>query len=42
MKKNKYIGIVMLAAGMFAATSCSDYADYNEVPVDNSGAGSQT
>lgn len=42
MKKKKYIGIAMLAAGMFAATSCSDFSDYNEVPVDNSGAGSQT
>ena len=33
MKKNKYIGIVMLAAGMFAAKSCSDYADYNAVSL---------
>ena len=32
MKKNKYIGILMLAATMLTATSCSDYNDYNSAP----------
>ena len=34
MKVNRYIGIAMMAAGMFAATSCSDFSDYNEVVPD--------
>ena len=42
MKQNKYIGIVMVAAGMLAATSCSDFSDYNDVPTDVSATGSQT
>lgn len=32
----------MLAAGLFAATSCSDFSDYNEVPVDAVASGNQT
>ena len=32
MKKNKYIGIMMLAAAMLTAASCTDYSDYNTVP----------
>ena len=32
MKANKYIGIMMLAAAMLTATSCTDYSDYNAVP----------
>jgi len=32
MKNNKYIGILMLAATMLTATSCSDYNDYNSAP----------
>ena len=32
MKKYKYIGILMLAAAMLTATSCSDYNDYNTAP----------
>ena len=32
MKKNKYIGILMLTATMLAAASCSDYNDYNTAP----------
>ena len=42
MKKNKYIGIAMMAAGMLAATSCSDFSDYNEVPVDAAASGNKT
>ena len=43
MKQNKYLGIVMMAAGLLAATSsCSDFSDYNDVPSDVSAAGSQT
>jgi hypothetical protein len=34
MKANKYIGIMMLAATMLTAASCTDYDDYNTVPVD--------
>ncbi|MBO5824817.1 MAG: fasciclin domain-containing protein, partial [Prevotella sp.] len=33
MKRFKYIGIMMMAAGMLTATSCSDFDDYNEVQV---------
>ncbi len=42
MKNNKYVGIAMMAVGMLAATSCSDYADYNDVPVDSQPAGNMT
>lgn len=34
MKTNKYLGITMLAATMLTAASCTDFDDYNEVPVD--------
>jgi len=34
MKVNKYIGIMMTAASMLVASSCTDFDDYNEVPVD--------
>ena len=34
MKQNRYIGALLLAAGLFASVSCSDYDDYNTVPVD--------
>lgn len=40
--RNKYIGIVMMAAGMLAATSCTDFDDYNEAPVDRIAAGNQS
>ena len=33
MKVNKYIGFMTLAATMLAV-SCSEYDDYNTVPVD--------
>jgi len=41
MKNNKYIGL-MMAAAMLAATSCSDFNDYNEVPSDALPEGNQT
>ena len=31
MKNIKYIGVAMMAAGMLAATSCTDFDDYNKV-----------
>ena len=34
MKKNKYIGVMVLAAGMLATASCSDFDDYNKVVAD--------
>lgn len=42
MKKNKYIGIIMLATGMFAIASCSDFDDYNTVPTDATSSANQT
>lgn len=42
MKRNRYIGIAMMAAGVLAATSCTDYSDYNETPVDQLATSSQT
>lgn len=42
MKKNKYIGIMMLAATMLTATSCSDFDDYNTVVEDVAPAANQT
>jgi len=42
MKRNKYIGYAMMAAGLFAASSCTDFADYNEVPVDERANANQT
>ena len=42
MKRDKYIGFAMMAAGMFAATSCSDFSDYNDTPTDAQAAGVST
>ncbi|MBP3849437.1 MAG: fasciclin domain-containing protein [Prevotella sp.] len=42
MKKNKYIGMMMLAATMLTATSCSDFDDYNKAVVDTVPAANQT
>ena len=42
MKRNKYIGLTMMAAAMFAATSCTDFRDYNEAPADAVSSGNQT
>jgi len=42
MKKNKYIGILMLAATMLTAASCSDFDDYNKEVADATVAGNQT
>jgi len=41
MKQKKYIGL-MLAAGMLAAASCSDFKDYNEVKTDSQTASANT
>ena len=42
MKKYKYIGIMMMAATMLTATSCSDFNDYNKEIADLTPAGNQT
>ena len=42
MKKNRYIGITMLAATLLAAASCTDYDDYNSVPEDALPAANKT
>lgn len=34
MKKSKYLGMAMMAAGLLAATSCTDFSDYNEVSTE--------
>ena len=34
MKVNKYIGIMMMAAIVLVASSCTDFDDYNEMPTD--------
>lgn len=34
MKVNKYIGVMLVAITMLAASSCTDFDDYNEVPMD--------
>ena len=34
MKVNKYIGMMMTAALVLTASSCTDFDDYNKVPVD--------
>ena len=42
MNKIKYIGMAMMAAGMLAATSCTDFSDYNEARTDAQATGNQT
>ena len=42
MKKNKYMGILMLAATMLTATSCSEFDDYNKEIADATPSGNQT
>ena len=42
MKKIKYIGMMMLAATMLTATSCSEFDDYNKEIADATPAGNQT
>lgn len=34
MKKSKYIGMAVMAAGMLATVSCTDFDDYNKVSAD--------
>lgn len=42
MKRTRYIGLMMMAASMVAATSCSDFDDYNEGPLDTSASANKT
>jgi hypothetical protein len=42
MKTKKYIGLMMMAAGMLAASSCSDFDDYNTVKSDVTSSANQT
>ena len=42
MKSNIYIGMAMLAAGMLAMASCTDFDDYNEARSDASAMGNLT
>ncbi len=42
MKRNRYIGLTMMAASLLVATSCTDFNDYNEAPVDQKASGNQT
>ena len=42
MKKIRYIGIPMMAAAMLAATSCSDYNDYNKAELDATASANQS
>ena len=42
MKWNRYIGFSVLTAGLIAVASCSDFSDYNDVPVDELATGNQT
>jgi uncharacterized surface protein with fasciclin (FAS1) repeats len=42
MKQVKYIGFMMMAAGMLTATSCTDFSDYNEVVPDANPTGDRT
>ena len=42
MNKNKYIGMMMLAATMLTAASCSDFDDYNKAVSDATASGNQT
>lgn len=42
MKKNQYIGMMMMAATMLVATSCSDFDDYNKAAADATASGNQT
>lgn len=42
MKAKRYMGVAMLAAGVLAAASCSDFDDYNTAPVDVTASANQT
>lgn len=42
MKVKKYIGMAMMAAGVLAAASCTDYSDYNKEVADATPSGNQT
>lgn len=42
MKYTNIIGMMVVAGGMLAAASCSDYSDYNSVPSDGNAMAGQT
>ncbi|MBR1881209.1 MAG: fasciclin domain-containing protein [Prevotella sp.] len=42
MKKIKYIGIMMMAAGLLTVASCSEFDDYNKEIADVTPSGNQT
>ena len=42
MKKKTYYGIMMVAAAMLSATSCTDFADYNEAYNDSNASADKT
>lgn len=42
MKTYKYISMAMVAAGMLAASSCTDFDDYNKVVADGNASATQT
>ena len=42
MKKNIFYGIMMVAAGILSATSCTDFSDYNDVKQDATPSANQT
>lgn len=42
MKKNIFYGIMMVAAGVLSATSCTDFSDYNDVKQDATPSANQT
>lgn len=42
MRTKHHIALMALAAGVLAATSCSDFDDYNSVPVDATASANQT
>ena len=42
MKVNKYIGVTMMAAGVLAAASCTDFDDYNKEVADTTASATST
>jgi uncharacterized surface protein with fasciclin (FAS1) repeats len=42
MKRNKFIGTWMMAATVLVASSCTDFDDYNDVPVDSNPVAGKT
>ncbi len=42
MNTKQYMGLMMMAAGLVTATSCSDFDDYNTVPTDVTSSANMT